>query len=155
MIKLRKATIKDAEVIHKLVSHFAGKGIMLPRSLNSVYESIRDFWVAEDEGAREVLACVALHVIGWEGLAEVRSLSVKEDTQKTGYGKLLVEKCIEEAKELGIKRLFALTFVPDFFLHLGFNEIDKNELPHKIWSDCIDCPFFPDCKEIAVEIKVR
>lgn len=147
---IRKAQIADAEQIHQVVSQFAQKSVMLPRSLNSIYEHIRDFWVAIDEEAGNVAGCAALQVVGWENLAEIRSLSVGENYQKHGFGKLLVDQCMDEAKDLGVKRVFALTFVPDFFYRCGFEQIDKGKLPHKIWSDCIDCPFFPNCKEIAV-----
>ena len=145
-----KATISDAEAIHKLISYFAEKKSVLPRPLNYIYENIRDFWVAKQDG--EVVGCSALHVIGWEGLAEVKSLTVSEDMQKKGLGRDLVNRCIEEGKQLGASQVFALTFVPEFFVSLGFSEVDKESLPHKIWSDCIDCSYFPDCKEIAVKI---
>ncbi len=145
---IRKAIISDAQTIQELVAQFSQKGIMLPRSLNSVYEHIRDFWVIEEEG--KVIGCAALHIVGWNGLAEIRSLSVNKECQKKGLGKLLVDKCLAEAKEIGIEKVFALTFVPDFFSKHGFQNIEKETLPHKIWSDCIDCPYFPDCKEIAV-----
>ncbi len=147
---IRKAAICDAEGIHKLVTAFALKGVMLPRSLNSIYDNIRDFWVIDEDGV--LVGCAALHIVGWEGLAEVRSLSVMKEAQGNGYGRILVERCIEEAKDLGVKKLFALTFVPDFFARLGFALEEKDKLPHKIWSDCIDCPFFPNCTEVAVII---
>ncbi len=145
---IRKAIISDAPTIQELVAQFSQKGIMLPRSLNSVYEHIRDFWVIEED--HKVIGCAALHVVGWNGLAEIRSLSVNKERQKKGMGKQLVDKCIEEALKLGVEKVFALTFVPEFFLKYGFTPIEKETLPHKIWSDCIDCPFFPDCKEVAV-----
>lgn len=145
---IRKAVIADTEQIHKLIASFSKKGAMLPRSLNYVYENIRDFWVALEDS--EIVGCCALHVVGWEGLAEVKSLSVNKDAQKSGIGKKLVKKCIVDAKKIGVTKVFALTYVPDFFLKSGFNIVEKETLPHKIWSDCIDCPFFPDCNEIAV-----
>lgn len=148
MIQIQKAKIGDAQQIHQLIASFAEKRSMLPRSLNYIYENIRDFWVAKDGDS--VVGCCALHIVGWEGLAEVKSLSVAEAKQKTGLGRLLVEKCLQEAREMGIRRAFALTFVPGFFKKLGFSEIEKEKLPHKIWSDCIDCSYFPDCCEIAV-----
>jgi amino-acid N-acetyltransferase len=149
---LQKAVIADAKPIQDLISSFAQKRIMLPRALNYVYENLRDFWVWKEEG--KILGCCALHVVGWEGLAEVKSLSVHESLQKKGIGKILVDKCISEAKELGLTQVFALTFVPEFFLKCDFHEITKEALPHKIWSDCIDCPFFPNCEEIAVLKKI-
>lgn len=145
---IRKAILKDVQNIHKLISSFAKKEVMLPRSQNYIFENIRDFFVYEENG--EIIACCALHIIGWEDLAEIKSLSVDEKYHKKGVGKELVLECIEEAKKIGVKKIFALTFVPEFFNKVGFNEIDKETLPHKIWSDCINCPSFPHCDEIAV-----
>lgn len=150
---IRKAVLSDAQHIHELISMFADKKAMLPRSLNFVYENIRDFFVYVDDQDIPV-GCAALHVVGWEGLAEVKSLSVRSNYQKTGLGRILVESCLEEARLLGVKRVFALTFVPDFFIRCGFHVIDRDTLPHKIWTDCIDCPFFNNCKEIAVELSL-
>ncbi len=146
---IRKAVIQDAQSIYKLISFFAEKNLMLHRSLNSIYENIRDFWVVENNEGH-VSGCAALHVIGWNDMAEIKSLSVKSESHKTGLGKKLVNQCLDEATTLGIKNVFALTFAPDFFLKCGFKKIEKETLPHKIWADCIDCPYFPDCKEIAV-----
>ncbi len=121
---------------------------MLERSLNYIYEHLRDFWVYEERN--KILGCCALHIVGWQGLAEIKSLSVKEKYQNRGIGKALVKQCLVEAYSLGIKRVFALTFVPLFFKRLGFKVIKREALPHKIWSDCINCAYFPDCKEEAV-----
>ncbi len=150
---IRKAVIQDAQSIYKLISVFAEQHLMLHRSLNSIYENIRDFWVVDnDEG--NISGCAALHVIGWNNMAEIKSLSVKSEAHNTGLGKKLVNQCLEEAPSLGIKNVFALTFAPDFFLKCGFKNIEKETLPHKIWADCIDCPYFPDCKEIAVSKEI-
>lgn len=151
---IRKAKISDAEHIYKLISTFAKSGVMLARSLNSIYENIRDFWVAVDPEGEKVIGCCALHIIGWEGLAEIRSLTVDSSYQHHGTGRELVMQCIKEAKEMELKKLFALTFVPDFFFKCGFREESKDKLPHKIWSDCIDCPFFPNCTEVAVIMEI-
>ncbi len=144
---MRKATLKDAKQIHKLVNNFARKEVMLPRSLNVIYENIRDFWVVEKDG--EILACCAIHPI-WEDMAEIKSLAVKEEFQGKNYGKELVELCQKEAVELHVKKLFALTFIPDFFEKLGYIRGKKESMPHKIWSECIHCPHFPDCDEVLV-----
>ncbi len=152
---IRKARISDAESIYKLVASYSQKGVMLSRSLNSIYEHIRDFWVVEDDQSHELIGCAALQIIGWDGLAEVRSLVISSSKQNMGLGKKLIDTCINEANEMNVKRLFALTFVPGFFIKCGFYEISKDKLPHKIWSDCIDCPMFPDCKEIAVIIDLN
>lgn len=145
---LQKAVLADAKLIQELIASFAQKRVMLPRALNYVYENIRDFWIWKVDG--KVLGCCAMHVIGWDGLGEVKSLCVDESLQKQGIGKILVDSCEAEAKELGLTQVFALTYVPGFFAKCGFHEVTKEALPHKIWSDCIDCPFFPNCSEIAV-----
>jgi amino-acid N-acetyltransferase len=123
---------------------------MLPRSLNEIYENIRDFFVCDNKG--EIIGTSALHIL-WENLAEIRSLAVSKECQDKGIGKRLLERCLKEAKALGVKRVFALTYNPVFFRKFGFKEIDKNTLPQKIWGDCLKCPKFPKCEEVAV-IKV-
>ncbi len=147
MAKTRKAAISDAKTIHKFVNSFARREIVLPRPLNDIFEHIRDFFVVENNG--KIIGACSLHIL-WEDLAEVRSLVVNERSQKQGIGKQLVRKCIGEAQKLGIKKIFALTYTPDFFLRMGFKEIDKAKLPHKIWGDCMRCPKFPECDEFAV-----
>lgn len=146
-MKIRKAKISDIKTVHKLINEFAKKGEMLPRSLNELYEKIRDFFIAEENG--EIKGVCALHIL-WDDLAEIRSLVVKKEAQKQGVGSLLIKKCLNEAKHFGIKRVFVLTYIPDFFEKFGFQEIDKAKLPQKIWSDCIKCPKFPECDEIAL-----
>jgi amino-acid N-acetyltransferase len=146
-LKIRKAAISDIKRIHKLINEFAKKGKMLPRSLNELYENIRDFFVAEENN--EIKGVCALHIL-WEDLAEIRSLAVKKDSQKKGIGSLLVKKCLSEAKKLGVKKVFVLTYIPEFFKKTGFKELDKSKLPQKIWGDCIRCPKFPECDEIAL-----
>ena len=144
---VRKAKITDVKTIHRLVNEFAKKGEMIPRSLNDLYENIRDIFVYEDRG--EIKGVCALHIL-WEDLAEVRSLSVRLDVQGIGIGKKLVTTCIKEAKMLGIKRLFALTYHPEFFEKMGFVVTDKSKLPQKIWGECLRCPKVPECDESAV-----
>ncbi len=145
-MKIRKAKISDIKTIHKLINEFAKKGEMLPRSLNELYENVRDFYVAEEN---EIRGVCALHIL-WEDLAEVRSLVVKKEYQKSGIGTKLVKKCLQEAKSLELKRVFVLTYIPDFFKKIGFKEVDKSKLPQKIWGDCIRCPKFPECDETAL-----
>jgi amino-acid N-acetyltransferase len=146
-LNIRKATVGDVKSIHTLINKFASKEQMLPRSLNDIYENLRDFFVCERNG--ETIATSALH-ISWEDLAEIRSVVVSKSYQNQGIGKKLVAKCLKEAKGLGLKRVFALTYNPGFFGEMGFQETDKNDLPHKIWGDCVKCPKFPDCNEVAV-----
>jgi amino-acid N-acetyltransferase len=149
--KIRKAKMLDIKQIHKFINEFAKKESMLPRSLNDLYENIRDFFVFDDGDV--IKGVCALHIL-WEDLAEIRSLAVKEEFQGTGIGKSLIKKCLQEARDLGIKRVFTLTYIPEFFKKLGFLEIEKTKLPHKIWGDCIRCPKFPECDEYALIINL-
>lgn len=149
MVKnIKKAKISDAKQIQTLINFYAAKDLMISRSLNEIYENIRDFWVCEEN--KKITGCCRLHVIGWENLAEIKSLAVQKSKQKKGIGRNLVETCINEAKDLKLKKVFALTYVPNFFKQLGFKKISKSKLPHKIWAECCNCPKFPDCKEEAV-----
>jgi amino-acid N-acetyltransferase len=149
---IRKATQEDVRFIHKILADYGKQGILLPRSLNSVYESLRDFVVAEDEAGRSV-GCCALK-ISWENLVEVRSLAVLDERNGQGWGSKLVEACLSEALTLGFSRAFTLTYQPGFFKRFGFREVDKNTLPQKIWADCINCVSFPDCDEVALLLEM-
>jgi len=147
MNKIRKATLKDVKQIHGLLSHFAKKGELLARPLLALYEKIREFYVFERD--QQVIGCVALE-IAWEDMAEIRSLAVKEEAQGQNIGRQLVNAALEDAHCLEIKKVFTLTYKPGFFKKFGFVEIDKKLLPHKIWTDCINCPHFPDCNEVCL-----
>lgn len=144
---IRKAQIKDIKDIQKLLTGYASRGDMLSRSLSELYESLRDFYVCEEEG--KLMGTSALHIV-WDDLAEVRSVAVAEDVARKGIGSQLVQACIAEAREIGLKRIFCLTYKPDFFGKHGFRLVDKSELPHKVWGDCIKCVKFPDCDENAM-----
>lgn len=144
---IRKARMADVKAIQKLIAEYARKGDMLPRSLSDIYENLRDYFVYVEDG--EVIGSAAIHIM-WEDLAEVRSLAVQDGKMRRGVGTQLVEACISEAIVLGIARVFALTYKPEFFERLGFQQVDKSELPHKIWTDCLKCAKFPDCDEIAL-----
>ncbi|OEU50301.1 MAG: acetyltransferase [Desulfuromonadales bacterium C00003096] len=146
---IRKARIPDAKAIHQLLITYAQQELMLSRSLPDIYEKIRSFYVYEVSG--EIVGTVSLQ-IWWADLAEVRSLAVAEGQMKQGVGRQLVQACLEEARGLGLKKVFALTYQPVFFEKMGFQYIEKAELPQKIWSDCVKCPKFPDCDEIAMSI---
>lgn len=143
----RKAILSDVKEIQALVNEHASRNRMLPRSLHDLYESLRDFQVGRADG--KLVGTCALHVT-WEDLGEIRSLAVTEEHQKQGIGKALVRRCLSEAKRLGIRRVFSLTYCPDFFRQFGFSPIDKAELPHKVWAECIRCHHFPDCREEAL-----
>lgn len=146
---LRKANIADVKRIHKLLMDCANKRLLLPRSFNELYSHLRDFVVAEDRKSGLVVGCCAL-TITWEELAEVRSLVVAEDAQKQGLGRQLVEFCISDALTFGIYKIFALTYQVHFFQKLGFSEVSKDILPQKVWADCLKCPQFPECDEVAM-----
>ena len=144
---IRKARISDVKEIQKLLTNFASRGEMLSRSLSELYEALRDFYVFEENG--QLLGTSALHIV-WEDLAEVRSVAVAEDAGRRGIGSQVVGACLDEARQHGLKRVFCLTYKPDFFAKFGFRVVDKSELPHKVWGDCIKCVKFPDCDEIAM-----
>jgi len=148
---IRKATVKDAEKIFNILQIFAVQGVLLPRSLNSIYENIRDFFVYEENG--EIVGIGSLHIF-WEDLAEIKSLAVLPEHQHKGIGKKIVKECIKEAKQLGVKKVFALTYLPEFFQKLGFRVVDKSEFPQKVWTECIHCVKFNDCKEVPVMIRL-
>jgi amino-acid N-acetyltransferase len=150
-LKIRKARINDLKQVHVLINDFAKREQMIPRSLSELYETLRDFIICEENGS--VFGVCALHIM-WEDLAEIRSLAVDKRYQKLGIGKDLVKQCLKEAKMLGLKKIFALTYHPGFFKKLGFDEIDKASLPQKIWGDCLRCPKFPECDEHAVIIEL-
>ncbi len=144
---IEKAKISDVPQMHRLINQFADKGEMLPRPMSELYENIRDFFVARDSG--EMVACIALHVI-WDDLAEIKALAVAEGWQDQGIGAALLQACLDEAKELGMPRLFCLTYQPSFFEQFGFRYSDVMELPRKIWGECQRCPKFPQCDETAM-----
>jgi len=146
-IKVEKARVSDAESMHRLVSYFADKGEMLPRALSDMYEGIREYFVVKE--GDQVVACAALNVT-WADLAEIRSLAVAEQEQNQKIGSLLIHACLEEAKALGLPKVFCLVRKPGFFERHGFQLIDKAELPQKVWSECYRCPKFPNCDEVAL-----
>ena len=147
MSQVEKARIPDIPQIHKLINDYATRGEMLARPLSELYEDIRDYFVIKE--GETVIACGALHV-SWEDLAEVRSIAVAEDSKKKGLGSDLVGACLEEAKQLGINTVFCFTYQPEFFKQHEFVDIDKMELPRKVWTDCFRCPKFPNCDETAL-----
>jgi amino-acid N-acetyltransferase len=144
---IRKATAADVKKIQKLVNYYAKREKMLPRSLNELYENIRDFYVYAE--GKNIYGCCALHV-DWEDLSEIKSLAVAKSKSGKGIGSKLLIQCLKDVKALKVKKVFALTYIPHFFESFGFKIVDKKELPHKIWSECIKCMYFPGCKEIAM-----
>ena len=144
---LRKAKLADVKKIQRLVNFYAKKNEMLPLSLSELYDNIRSFYVYEKDG--RILGCGALHVT-WDKLGEIRSVAIQRSKQKAGIGKKIVRMCLKEARQLGLEKVFVLTYKPGYFKKFGFKDIDKNQLPHKVWRDCIKCVYFPDCEEDAL-----
>jgi amino-acid N-acetyltransferase len=146
-VVVREALVGDVPVMAEIINSFAGQQLMLPRSQFQFYQHVRDFYVAERDG--EVLACGALQFV-WGDLAEIRSLAVRKDWQGQGIGRSLVEHLLGQARRHGVPRVFCLTYQQGFFEELGFYVVSRESLPHKIWGDCLNCPKYPDCDEIAM-----
>jgi amino-acid N-acetyltransferase len=144
---LRKARVEDVPLIRQLINIYARQEVMLPRAMGELYELVRDFYVIEEDD--RIIACCALHVT-WEDYAEILSLAVAPDKTRKGYGSRILEACLGEVSQLGIRHVVTLTYVSDFFKHYGFKVVDKAVLPHKLWSMCVKCPRFPDCNETAM-----
>ncbi len=143
----RNAKISDVGAIYSLINYYAERDRMLFRSLADIYENLQSFIVAELDG--NVVGCCALQII-WSDLAEIKSLAVDAANKDKGIGKMLVAAAIEQARQLGLPRIFALTLDPAFFQRQGFEIIEKDALPMKVWKDCAKCPKQQNCDEIAV-----
>jgi len=146
---IRQAQIRDIQPIYELLQAYGRKGELLPRPLSELYDHLRDFTVYVDDADREVLGCCALQIC-WKDLAEIRSLAVHPEHIGGKIGTALAEAGLAEADSLRIKRVFTLTYRPDFFKQFGFDEIDRSALPLKIWGGCLLCVKFPDCDETAM-----
>ncbi|MFB0521734.1 MAG: N-acetyltransferase [Desulfatiglandales bacterium] len=151
---IRKATIQDVKSIHGILTHYANQALLLPHSLSELYDHLRDFYVVDNSEVKGSLLGVCGLSISWEDLGEIKSLAVVKEGQKRGLGSRLVEACLSEAVELGLSRVFVLTMIKHFFARFGFKEVEKTSLPHKIWADCLKCPRFPDCDEIAMILEL-
>jgi amino-acid N-acetyltransferase len=147
MMKIRKAVMSDVEEIYHLIHQYAEEGLLLSRSRLSLYENLQSLTVAEEN--KRVIGVAGLHIL-WSDLAEIRSLAIAPDYKGRGIGKQLVIRLIEEAEALGIARVFALTYQVAFFEKCGFQLIQKDSLPQKVWKDCMNCKKFPTCDEIAM-----
>ena len=146
---IRKANIQDIKAIHRLLQEYGKKEELLARPLSQLYDHLRDFSVYMDENNQQLTGCCALQIC-WEDLAEIRSLAVHPDHMGKNIGKQLTETVLQEAKSFQVKKVFTLTYKPNFFKQFGFVTIERSELPLKIWGDCIICVKFPDCDEIAM-----
>jgi amino-acid N-acetyltransferase len=146
-MEIRSAKISDAKAIHALISSYAERDRMLFCPMADIYEKLQTFSVAVLDGC--VVGCCTLEVI-WSNLAEIKSLAVDETKKEKGIGRMLVTAAIEQAVRLGVPKVFALTLEPDFFEKMGFEIVEKETLPMKVWSDCAKCPKQQNCDEIAV-----
>ena len=144
----RKATFDDIEQIFAIVNDYASDGVMLARSRNTLYETLRDMVVAEDEQGT-IVGVGGLHIL-WDRLAEIRTMAVSPRLTRRGIGAEIVKRLLEEGRKIGVTKFFTLTYKPGFFQTLGFHTVTKETLPPKVWKDCIDCPKFPNCDEIAL-----
>ncbi|MBR1647951.1 MAG: N-acetyltransferase [Selenomonadaceae bacterium] len=149
MFVYRKPTFADVDEIHELIAGYASQGLMLPKPHSTLYETLREFVVAEDVDSKKIVGVGALHLT-WNELAEVRSMAVDENFSRQGIGSEIVKKLLAEGQTVGVKKFFTLTYRPEFFKSLGFELTTKESLPHKIWKECIDCPKFANCDEIAM-----
>lgn len=147
-VEVRKACMQDVGAIHYLIKYWAERGLMLIRSHNHLYENIRDFFVLED-GDGVIVGVAGLHVL-WHNLAEIRGLALHPSRQGEGLGRWLVLACEREARDLGLLQVFAWTLQVRFFERLGYQTITREALPPKVWSECNACPFYENCREIAV-----
>ena len=144
-MKIFNATTVDVASIHQLIKVYADKQIVLPRSLLLIFQHLQCMYVVKDK----VVGVAGLHVLG-KDLAEVRSLVVDPEYQHKGIGRMLVKHIIIESSKLGVKRLISLTYQVDFFIKCGFKIVEKETLPEKVWIDCINCPKFNRCDEVAM-----
>jgi amino-acid N-acetyltransferase len=147
MAKVRRARIEDAMFIQKILKKYSEEADLILRNMADIYAQIRDYFVLV--AGKKPVGVVALHVY-WDDLAEIRSFVIEKKYRGAGYGKKMIDMAVKDAKSLGLKSIFALTKIPDFFRRYGFRRIAKKELPHKIWKDCFNCPKFPDCDEHAL-----
>lgn len=148
---IRTARISDAEAICELINYYADRGRMLHRSLESTYDTLREFLVAAADGA--IVGCVSVDVI-WADLAEIKSLAVRPDAHGKGIGSQLCRAAMNDARALGVRRLFALTYEQEFFGRQGFAVVDRQRLPEKVWRECIACPKVDACDEIAMILEL-
>ncbi len=151
LMNIRSAKISDVKAIHALISSYAERDRMLFRSVADIYENLQCFTVTELDAS--VVGCCALEIV-WSDLAEIKSLAVDETKKAKGIGRMLVAAAAEQAAALGVPRVFALTLEPEFFLKSGFEIVQKETMPMKVWSDCARCPKQQNCDEIAVIKKV-
>lgn len=150
---ISKARLKEVPEIHRLLAEYSAQWNILPRSMSELYSFVRDFFVYREDSAGPILGLAALHVF-WEDLGEIRSLMVIPIHQRRGIGSRLVQSCLEEARTLGLKKIFILTDRLDFFRRFGFKEFPRDKLHPRIWADCVKCLKFPNCDEIPMVLNL-
>ncbi|MDA3962443.1 MAG: N-acetyltransferase [Planctomycetota bacterium] len=149
---IRSATLGDVPALHGLIQAFAERNFLLSRTTGELYETIRDFLVAEN--ADQLLGCSALHIVNAR-IAELKSLAVSEDAQGMGLGRRLVAATLDEARAIGLQRVFCLTYQEAFFGRCGFVKVDRSRLPEKVWGECVRCNKFLDCDEVAMWVDLQ
>ena len=147
-VTYRPARIGDVPAMHGLINQFADQKLMLSRPLGELYENVRDFLIAEAEPGG-LVGCAAVH-IDTATIGELKALAVAQAAHGRGVGRGLVDACFSAAADLGLERLFCLTYQVDFFTKLGFTRVDRARLPTKVWSECVRCHRFLDCDEVAM-----
>jgi len=148
VMETRHAKIMDAEAVCGLINYYAERGLMLHRSMESFYDSLREFIVAVDDNGR-IVGCAAVDVM-WADLAEVKSLAVAPEMRRGGIGSELINAALADARRIGVKKLFSLTYEQRFFERHGFSVIDREQLPEKVWRECLACEKVNACDEIAM-----
>lgn len=151
MLTIRKAGLQDVPELHRLISRYAAERVVLPRPLADLYENVWEFTVAEEDGV--LLGCGALKFYS-DDIAEIRSLCVDNGRKAHGIGRAITRRLLEEAQHFGLKTVFALTLVPEFFGKLGFREVPREKFPSKVWRDCIQCEKYFACNEKAVSLEL-
>ncbi|MCY0887047.1 MAG: N-acetyltransferase [Alicyclobacillaceae bacterium] len=146
-MEIRKATVRDVDAMQSLIQTFANQGLMLPRTAKSLYEHLHCFTVAAE--GDKILGVAGLHIL-WKDLAEIRSLAVDAEQHGRGIGRLIVRQLTQQAEQMGIAQVLSLTYQTTFFEKLSFQTVKKDELPHKVWKDCIYCKKFDHCDEVAM-----
>ena len=148
---IRKARVADVKEIRRILQMFARRGELLPRTMAELYSQVRDYYVYQEDSQGPLCGIAALHV-SWEDLGEIRSVAVARGEIGKGLGTGIIRACLDEARRLEIARVFVLTYIAGYFERFGFREVGRDELPHKIWADCIKCPKFPECGEVPMVI---
>lgn len=147
MVRTRNAVLPDVERIHAIIRPYAEMGTLLPRSIGELCENVRDFVVAEEGG--QIVGCGALHLYGMH-LAEIRTIAVVPAAKGCGAGRKLVEALLDEAEQHRVTCVCLFTRIPEFFAHMGFVAATREELPDKIYKDCVHCPNLHACDEVAM-----